>query len=296
LEIVRKRTAKPPIQLPMGPTITLGFTKFDPLRNEIKEKDRPVKVPIPQLPSNQVMGVTKDTLPQQSWLDEQSKFIKGLDEYDYMTVMSYTVRSHQWIGPWMRTRNINQVRFTQPYGFMTPLYPQIKSLYQKIPAQNRTSLQNNIINSYMYYTGYIKYLPKDDIKKALDMYIEDLQRIIKKAPKLNRTMYVYRGLDRDIFKGKLGTVHTLDYFSSTGYVPQRVYAPQYYMRIKLLKGTRVLLLQGLNDWSYAGEFEVLLNKGSKFVITKRNLKRSVVNNKNAVMPKQKFVTDVTVYN
>ena len=127
------------------------------------------------------------------------------------------------------------------------------------------------------------------------MYIVDLQRIIKKAPRLPKTMYVYRGLDRDVFKGKLGSAHTLDYFSSTGYVPQRVYAPQHYMRIKLLKGTRVLLLQGLNDWSYEGEYEVLLNKGSKFVITKRNLKRSVVNNKNAVMPTQKFVTDVTVY-
>ena len=290
LEKVRKRRTYHVIR--MNKQKTLYFKKFDPLQKRVLESDREVIVKIPTTSSNQIMGITEDTLPLQSWLDAQSKYINNLNEYDYMTALAYTVRSHQWIGPWMRTKKIANVRFTKPKGFIVPLYPQVKKVLEE--KKNRTKFEDDIISDYKNYVSDINKVFAADKKKALNLYIEDLKRIIKNAPPLPKTMYVYRGLDRDIFKGQIGVSHTLCYFSSTGYVPQWVYAPQHYMRIKLLKGTRVLLLQGLNNWNHEGEYEIVLNKDSKYIITKRNLLR-YVQNRVVPYPVQKYVTDVTLF-
>jgi hypothetical protein len=129
----------------------------------------------------------------------------------------------------------------------------------------------------------------------MELYVKDLQRITKKAPPLPKSIVVYRGISTDIFKGKIGAVQTLDEFASTAYVPQYLYGKDRYMRIKLLKGSRVLLLQGLNKWEANGEFEVLVNKGAKYIIRKRNVLRPVVNRTFVpVYNPKKYITDVTV--
>ncbi len=287
---VRKRRTYPFIRI--SKQKTFYFKKFDPLQKRVLEDDRAILVSLPETSSNQVMGITEDTLPLQSWLDAQSNYINNLNEYDYMTALAYTVRSHQWIGPWMRTKKIANVSFTKPPGFIVPLYPQVKKVLEG--KKNRTKFEDDIINSYKNYVSGVNKVSANVKKEALELYIKDLHRIIKKAPPLPKTTYVYRGIDRDIFKGKLGISHKLGFFSSAGYVPQWVYAPQHYMRIKLLKGTRVLLLQGLNAWNHEGEYEIVVDKDSKYIITKRNLLR-YVQNRRFINPVQKYVTDVTLF-
>jgi ribosomal protein L24E len=228
--------------------------------------------------SNTTMVVEENKLPLQSWMDAQAKYLEGLSYEDLYTVASYTVRSHQWIGPWLR--GTGAPTFTTPYGHILPLYPQIVKLANM---------------NYEDYKTYIKIMPKQVRDVLLTMYVKDLQRIFKKAPPLPRTMYVYRGIITDVFRGKAGAVHTLGEFASAGYVPQDVYGHDRYMRIKLLKGTRVLLLQGLNKWHDHGEFEILLNKGSHYIIRARNVFRPVLNRPRNTIRK-KYVTDITVYN
>lgn len=145
-------------------------------------------------------------------------------------------------------------------------------------------------------------ITRDVVNEAIEMYVKDLQRIISKAPPLPKTMYLYRGLYSNIFDKKIGTVHKFDEFASAGYIPRRGYAGDSYIRMKVLKGTRVLLLQGLNMWGDKlkrdGEFEVLINKGAHYVITKRYLKRYRFNVAKPYDWYQKTlpVTDITIYN
>ena len=216
-------------------------------------------------------------------MDAQAKYLEGLSYDDLYTVASYTVRSHQWIGPWIRGTGVPT--FTTPYGHILPLWPQIVKYIRTGSARIR----------YEDYKAYIKVMPKQVRDILLTMYVKDLQRIFKKAPPLPRTMYVYRGILSDVFNGKAGAVHTMGEFASAGYVPQEVYGQHRYMRIKLLKGTRVLLLQGLNKWHDHGEFEILLNKGSHYIIRARNILRPVLNRPRNTIYK-KYVTDITVYN
>ena len=296
LEKVRKRRVLPVISPGGEERVLLKFKHF---YKDGRSIDRTLTIFIPKA-KNEMMSVEKDTLPMQSWLDAQGRYLDDLDDYDFYTAMSYTVRSHQWIGPYMRTKKLSDVRFTKPFGFVMPLVYQFEKIAKLKSSQEHTDFEKHLLtltsNSQRedYVNRMSEKIPKNVLKEALELYIKDLKRIVSKAPKLPRTMVVYRGVKDDIFKGKIGTVHKVEGFASAAYVPQRVYAPNNYLRIKLLKGSRVLLLQCLNDWGHEGEFEVLVNYGSRYLIRKRNLRRPVLNSMYGY-PVMKYVTDVTVF-
>jgi hypothetical protein len=264
----------------------ITFSSITGARSKILNYEKTLNIEYPdskKVNSNTTMVVEEDKLPLQSWMDAQAKYLEGLNYDDLYTVASYTVRSHQWIGPWLR--GTGAPTFTTPYGHILPLWPQMVKYIRTGSARIR----------YEDYKTYIKVMPKQVRDILLTMYVKDLQRIFKNAPPLPRTMYVYRGILSDVFRGKAGAVHTMGEFASAGYVPQDVYGHDRYMRIKLLKGTRVLLLQGLNKWHDHGEFEILLNKGSHYIIRARNIYRPVLNRPRNTIRK-KYVTDITVYN
>lgn len=278
----------------------------------IKTKDQSFYVDVPSgnseltklIKNDTVMGISKDTLPLQSWLDAQSRYLKSLNNYDLFTAMSYTVRSHQWIGPWLRG-NKRSVKFTRPSEkiFTKPLYSQVMKLANEFKYRNerwaKTLLSLPESKRYKDFDIVFDYLPRTVFDEAMELYVKDLQRIIRGAPPVPRTMYLYRGLYTNIFDGKLGTVHKFDEFASGAYYPQKVYAGNSYIRMKILKGTRVLLLQGLNNWSLndTGEFEVLINKGARYIIRKRYLDRYTYNVNSPMnwYTRQRPVTDITVY-
>jgi hypothetical protein len=303
IELARKTKRRLKGRFPVGVRFSDKLLKFNTIHfSNINGKRREaynfknsvnVKVPFPNNVNKTTnMVIEEDKLPVQSWIDAQSEYLKKLPYYDLYTAASYTVRSHEWIGPWLRSGVTP--RFTVPYGHIVPLFPQIMQMksthkWVKDIQTSQTPFQT--------YKNNLRYIPPDIRTHAMEMYVQDLKRIVRKAPPLPRTMYVFRGLSRDIFKGKTGAVHKLDEFASAGYVPQTVYASHSYMRIKLLKGTRVLLLQGLNKWSRTGEFEVLLNKDSRYIIRSRNITRPVLNYHMYVNRNKKIkVTDITVYN
>lgn len=323
LRNVRKRRTSPKTNNFATKTVKRHFRKFvsiDPeTKGRLNTKEVDISIRVPDGPSQlgdlikngTILGVTEDTLPMQEWLDAQSRYLSSLSKEDLFTAMSYTVRSHQWIGPWIRGEKY-MISFTKPHNFTAPLYSQIMKLARTPQYTNEQWAQmllltpdNQRFATYINMLGYSgmyfpNKIPKKIIDEAMQMYIKDLQRIIKHAPPLPKTIYVYRGLSRNILANKIGTKHVFGEFSSAGYVPQRVYAGNNYMRMKLLKGVRVLLLQGLNHWNKTGEYEILINKDSHYVVTKRYLDRYAYNEErvaNWVWYRRKNkVTDVTVYN
>jgi hypothetical protein len=303
---VRKRIATP-IQNSVK-KVTLNFKSFDTSNptKKMDTRDSYSEFYVPyadsklsnMMKNGTVLGVTEDTSPSQEWIDAQSKYLSSLNNYDLYTAMSYTVRSHEWIGPWLRGQK-KSIYFSIPRNYTVPLYSQVMKLAEKIKDPLLTRLIN-ARNPFDVYKDIINSLPTYIKTIAIEMYIKDLQRIIRGAPPLPKTIYVYRGLMTNMFAKKLGTRHTFGEFASAAYVPQNVYAGNSYIRLKLLKGTRVLLLQGLNHWNADGEYEILINKGAHYVIRKRYLNRYAYNRKgffnNKLYERQIKVTDVTVYN
>jgi hypothetical protein len=303
-QTVKKRAAIVPIPSSL-PKVNIQFEQFtysEKDMNLIKGKrSLRLKKSIEVINSlnNSVMGPRTADLPSQKWIDSQIAYINNLSTYDFYTAMAYTVRSHEWIGKWMYYKNISTIEFSKTYGMIAPLYPQVSIVAKEFDSDFAKEfvrlMRYEPDNLYSWYKENINYMPEDILYRAINLYVKDLDRIIRRAPPLDKAITVYRGVVSDIFKGKIGAVHSLQGFTSTSYVPRYEYAGRMYLRIKVLKGSRVLLLQALNTWDSFGEFEILLNTGSKYIIRKRDLKRPVVNNSNIRDHlATKYVTDITL--
>lgn len=117
--------------------------------------------------------------------------------------------------------------------------------------------------------------------EAMNMYVKDLERIIKNSPKIEKKMIVYRGVNNDYFMEdrKLNVYFKNKNFLSTSLNPAVALHfsfevnPDYnpdnsesccISEITLLPGTRCIWISGMSE--YPAENEVLLNNGTTYLI------------------------------
>jgi hypothetical protein len=242
------------------------------------------------------------------WVQDQVSYLKNLALDDLMTAMAYTVRSMTWIGTkllhgYVPTEFYKDVVFALQPDHVAPLYPQMRKLvdtygYQVYTANQRepTAAKYMAVFAdkteapgarYNAYRNLLKsgMFSKRAVYKAVEQYEVDLKRIVNDAPRLEAPIHVYRGNRIDIFttkneKNKRKPIEakeiTSKLFVSTTLFPDyaRMYSKGgHYMRIRVMPSTGVLLLAALNRWEDSGEYEVLLNIGTKFTVLKRDVKR-----------------------
>ena len=130
------------------------------------------------------------------------------------------------------------------------------------------------------------------MKLALEMYRDDLKRIIAGAPKSRKKMILYRGASFDIFRSTKGHWHNLESFCSASYDLNHAlgYEGGTMQRITVLPGTPVLLVAGMNQWNVNGEYEIMVNIGTKYLIRGRGVKRLLWTGRKQATR----VTDVTI--
>ena len=143
--------------------------------------------------------------------------------------------------------------------------------------------------------------------EAMNMYVKDLERIIKNSPKLDKKMIVYRGVDSDYFMEdrKLNVYFKNKNFLSTSLNPAVALHfsfevnPDYNPKkrencciseITLLPGTRCIWISGMSE--YPAENEVLLNNGTTYLI-RSNKVEYIVDPGNAPLKKtEQEINDV----
>lgn len=226
-----------------------------------------------------------------SWLEKQARFLSELNMYDLMTVIGYTVRSHMWLGPYQRDgrlpttsalETLNTGILYQP----SPLFPQLRAVCKGATVENvfkNASLSGQKEkflgkDSAVAYKSYVVLLKsgafKDDVlRKAIDLFIRDLDRITSRAPPLEAPMVVYRGTKTDVFRGVPGRVYHIDMFSSAAFDLRWALAYAGHdkssgmiQRITLARGTRVVAAALVNLWHADGEYEVVLPKGTYEIV------------------------------
>lgn len=174
--------------------------------------------------------------------------------------------------------------FNKPEKTMVRLYT--KPNNGKIPrSANLASYIELIVKNYNQWQHSDKYIVLVSLwgmlydvvhKKAIQLFQQDLTRIINKSPALTRDITVYRGVRNDFYLqgAKNG------YYKNIGFVSTSldVEKAQFFQmlgqeetsnscciqKITLLKGTRVLLMMVTSQ--YGDEKEVLLNHGSTYMI------------------------------
>ena len=224
------------------------------------------------------------------WFKRQDKYVKNLSDYDFWTAQAHTNRSHMWIGPFMYKGTV-PTSLPGPrggsYTHIAPLWPQIRKMILDDTYIYRTGADawrdawardfkrmTSEKARYDLYCDNMSHIPALVMQRALGMYKDDLKRIIAGAPKSRKKMTLYRGASFDIFRNQPGHWHTLNSFCSAAYNLSHALAyGNTLQRITVLPGSPVLLVAGMNQWGPQGEYEIMVNIGTKYLIRARGVKR-----------------------
>ena len=237
------------------------------------------------------------------WFKRQDAYVKNLSDYDFWTAQAHTNRSHSWIGPFLYRGTVPRYLPGTDGKHIAPLWPQIRKLILDGTFETFTATghyfwvdtflgMNNETDRYNLYVRSIGNIPQNIMKRALAMYRDDLKRIIAGAPKSRKKMILYRGAGFDIFRSTAGHWHNLESFCSAAYDLNHalLYEGGTMQRITVLPGTPVLLVAGMNQWDVNGEYEIMVNYGTKYLIRQRAVKRVMWTG----FRRSTRVTDVTI--
>ena len=303
--VARVRARLRPTNVPTSSTLTVPFCHAPASvpRKACTMRNARISVYTSPLIDDGTMLATRASDIDLDWFKRQDKYVKNLSDYDFWTAQAHTNRSHSWIGPYLYRGDVPAYL---PYGGMThmaPLWPQIRKM---ILDGSYVDPTNNWIakfksasvesERYSIYNNHIQtMIPRVVMIPALRMYRDDLKRIIAGAPKSRKKMVLYRGATLDIFRSTRGHWHTLESFCSASYELSHAlgYEGGTMQRITVLPGTPVLLVAGMNQWSREGEYEIMVNLGTKYLIRGRGIKRMIWTGTHGGR-RMTRVTDVTI--
>ena len=238
------------------------------------------------------------------WFKRQDAYVKNLSDYDFWTAQAHTNRSHSWIGPFLYRGTIPSHLPGTGGRHIAPLWPQVRKMIldgtYTVRGTDRWrdawiedfKRMTSEKSRYELFCRKTNQLTTDVMRKALNMYRDDLKRIIAGAPKSRKKMILYRGASFDIFRNITGHWHNLESFCSAAYDLKHALAYEggTMQRITVLPGTPVLFVAGMNQWDKNGEYEIMVNMGTKYLIRGRGVKR-IIWTGHKLMTR---VTDVTI--
>jgi len=236
------------------------------------------------------------------WFRRQNNYVSKLSDYDFWTVQAHTNRSHTWIGPYTYKGNLPSFRGLGGAAHITPLWPQLRKMILNGTYRTEVAWVKTFKNAttekerYDLLTRNLSKVPAPVKKAALELYKKDLKRIIAGAPRAKKKMILYRGSSFDIFNGNPGHWYKLKSFCSAAYnLNHAMIYGSMFTRITILPGSPVLLVAGTNQWGSAGEYEVMVNIDTQYLIRVRGVTRHAYYNGQRSYTRTGYrVTDVTI--
>lgn len=228
-----------------------------------------------------VIAPLPENFRHSEYLADQTEYIKNLSIYDLMTVMSYTNYSHFWLGPYQRSGHVFSSFPQITREMIYPMWSQFDviagagydTLKSNAPNELRVVMEKypTIVEPSSRYMLYIvlaneNAISKDTYSLMLQMFVNDLRRIIINAPVSKESIIVYRGTSSDVYpKGTKKFVS--NQFMSTAYLPSHAlkYARGHQgilTRIRIPPGKPSLFIASVNQFGEFGEFEIVLPDAS----------------------------------
>jgi hypothetical protein len=216
------------------------------------------------------------------FISSSINYINNLSLLDQTTISGYTAFGDVIVSAYIREELnmdiINRIVYT--YETYTPNLVRVFPFFSQIikimyPNEPIT------LDLCAYVVDHLVASPPHWIQ-VIELYIQDLKRILDNAPKLEFNMMVFRGLDTDYIythKEKSGYIYldtaqfksaSIDYTVADNFsYPDFSYYDATktnccVLRIFVPKGTPLLYINGVSN--VVGEHEVLLNIGTKFLV------------------------------
>jgi predicted Ser/Thr protein kinase len=217
---------------------------------------------------NSFENVRMSDIIDTKWLVAQDKYIRSLSSRQLFTMYGYSFKGDSWAHSHLGNYfDINR--------FKTDL-SSLGHQYFAFFFQARDFYKINsgkIDNDYNLTLDRVKTeTDVNNLKAIMNIFINELNEIIRNAPAVTRTFIVFRGqADDKYLTGVTGNLYTTERFCSTsvdGDVSREQFSHGHTLqRITLLKGSKCLLMFG--STKFANELEILLPRGSTYQIVKK---------------------------
>ena len=217
---------------------------------------------------NSFENVRMSDIIDTKWLVAQDKYIRTLSSRQLFTMYGYSFKGDSWahahLGNYFDIKRF-KTDLSNLGGQYFVFFFQARDFY-KINS-------GNIDNDYNLTLDRVKTeSDENNLKAIMNIFINELNEIIRNAPAVTRTFIVFRGqADDKYLTGVTGNLYTTERFCSTsvdGDVSREQFSSGHTLqRITLLKGSKCLLMFG--ETKFANELEILLPRGSTYQIVKK---------------------------
>lgn len=227
----------------------------------------------------------------QSFLTEQSNFLKSLSVREIFNLKYYTQEAYKVIMNFIEgTFQVKQLTHDIIYK-NTLFHFQFLDYFKKNPVFNDITVDTSNFKSFHSFiqSNYLKFTI-DIYNEIIQKFIEEINEIFKKAPRIKKELFVYRGvqdnyISAEVIKNKTRGYFTTDRFTSTSLFANKIMSfldekKGVLYEIKLEKGVPVIFLEGITF--HPLEYEVLLPIGAKLFIDYANKKQKYYMNMNLI--------------
>lgn len=227
---------------------------------------------------NSFENVRMSDIIDTKWLVAQDKYIRSLSTRQIFTMYGYSFNGDSWAHAYL------DGRFDFP-KFKAGVPGPTANNYFAFFFQARDYYKINTGDVNKDYKAVIDRVTTEkdvrNIENIMNMFINELNEIIRKAPAVTRTFIVFRGQSDDKYmSGMIGNTYTAERFCSTsvdGTVSKDRFSGGGHtlQRITVLRGSKCLLMFGATKFD--DELEILLPRGSTYQIVKK--RTNVTSNK-----------------
>jgi hypothetical protein len=274
----------------------ITFTDFDVINGTVADTKKEFKkIEFNNYNDNNNIYVNENNADNmaniQDFINENDIFLKSLTNDEIKTLQYYTYRGDIFLNGYISSSTFdinNNIKHTEDaekhmfyskdlrdYLFKIQMLKIFKDSDIRLKIKNK-KLENNDFN-------------KDDYIKIFKLYISDLNKIFKKAPILEKELYVYRGIEINyiynaIIDDKIDS-YTNNYFLSTSLFIDKAYKytkkeNRIICRFKINIGTPIIFVEGIS--LAKGDIEVILPNNTKILLSDKKIKKYLYSNNNKI--------------
>jgi predicted Ser/Thr protein kinase len=236
-------------------------------------------------PPKNFSGVTMNQIIDMEWFQAQNKFARSLGPRDVFLMYGYSHNGDSWAHAYLDGRfSMSQfkagVTNASTQGDYFAFFFQARDVYKVNTG--------DVLKDYNEVLKRIREEKDENIIKSISqMFIDELNALIQRAPATKKAFTVFRGVKDDTYMtGVQDKQYVLNRFCSTSIRGEKAYefakpvVGSYHtvQRILLMPGSKCLMMFGFTK--YSNEFEILLPRGTAYIIRKVQTDVAHANNRN----------------